>query len=89
LVGDNLALDFVVSGLRDDFARDEIGFGLVRPPIDNLFRKSWTDSRQCIKFVGAGAVDINERAFLCRRGRRRRGLLRWSSLSLQKRDCGY
>jgi hypothetical protein len=75
LVGDNLALDFVVSGLRDDLACDEIGLGLVRPPIDNLFRKSWTDPRQRVKFVGAGAVDINERAFLCRRGRRRCGLL--------------
>lgn len=46
LLGNDHALDFVVSGLRDDFLLHEIGFCPVGPAVDDFLRVRVTDTGQ-------------------------------------------
>jgi hypothetical protein len=63
LLGDDLSLDLVVGGLRDDLLPDELVLPPVRTVLDDLLRRGVTDPRQGLEILRGGAVDV-QRALL-------------------------
>src|ERR1039457_4095226 len=70
LLGDDLVLDLVVSGLRKNFLRHQIRLLRIRPPVDDLLRIDCPNSWQRIKLILGRRIDI-EQVRLGGRGRRR------------------
>src|SRR6476660_4920682 len=58
LVRDDLVLDLLVSGLRNDFLSHQIALRPIGPVIDDLLRERLTNTRQGIELLLACRVDV-------------------------------
>ena len=59
LLGDDEVLDLVVSGLRDDFLFDQVGFCVVRAAVNYFLRVGGADSRQRVELLFGCAIQIH------------------------------
>src|SRR5205814_10299445 len=74
LLRDDVVLDLVVGGLRDDLLLDQVVLPPVRTVVDDLLGIGLADPGEALQLVRGGAVDVERRLLLL--GRRLGGLAR-------------
>src|SRR5206468_10070477 len=73
LLRDDVVLDLVVGGLRDDLLLDQVVLPPVRTVVDYLLGIGLADPGEALQLVRGGAVDVERRLLLL--GRRLAGSL--------------
>src|SRR5712671_2083914 len=58
LLCDDVSLDFVVGGLRNDFLVHQVQFCAVRTAVDNFLRVDIADAGQNLELIFGGGVEI-------------------------------
>jgi hypothetical protein len=58
MAGDDLVLDLVVRGLREDAASDELIFRGIRATVDDAFCVGIADTVEGLELVRRGRVDV-------------------------------
>src|SRR6202795_447455 len=69
MAGDDLILDLVVRGLRENATGDELVLGGVGAAIDDALGVGVADAGKGLELVSRGSVDIERRCSCCRRSR--------------------
>ncbi len=60
LLGDDLVLDLVVGGLRENLLLHQVGFLGIGTAVNNLLRINGADAGQGVELVLGGRVDIQQ-----------------------------